>query len=124
MKNERQSVNAKGKMICYDSFKMQNYLLPSDRISILEQKWIFKCRTNDINIKGNNRWKYQDISCVSCGLQPETQKHLIECVILLGKNEKVTYIPKYEDIFTEDADEQSYIARIIKENFHIRERYL
>ena len=124
IKNERKSVNAKGKMINYDSFKMQNYLLPSDRISILEQKWVFKCRTDDIDIKGNNRWKYEDISCVSCQLHPETQKHLIECHTLLGKNEKMTYIPTYADIFKNDVNEQSYIARIMKENFHIREKYL
>ena len=46
---------------------MEDYFLPSEgQITIEEKKWIFKCRTDDIDIKGNNRWKYDDISCISC----------------------------------------------------------
>ena len=53
IKNGRKSENAKGKILHYECLKMQNYLLPSNLISIEEQKWIFKCRTDDINIKAN-----------------------------------------------------------------------
>ena len=36
------------------------------------------------------------------------QKHLLSCKYLLGKNEIVTYIPDYQDLFLEDIDEQVY----------------
>ena len=51
----------------YDEYKMAEYLKNTEEdISIEEQKWIFKCRVEYINIKGNQRWKYEDISCPSC----------------------------------------------------------
>ena len=78
---------------------------------------------DDVNIKGNNRWKYQDISCISCKDKNtiETQRHLLYCVKLLGKNKLLTYMPSYEDLFEDDYSEQVYISNIIRENFMIRD---
>ena len=45
------------------------------------------------------------------------QKHLLSCKYLLGKNEIVTYIPDYQDLFSEDIDAQVYTSRILKENY-------
>ena len=66
-KGKRTSVNAKGKQIIYNNFTMADYLCPSDEeISIEEKIWLFKCRVEDINVKGNHRWKHKDLSCFSC----------------------------------------------------------
>ena len=48
-----------------------------------------------------------------------TQKYLFERQFLIGKNEILTYIPKYEDIFIGDIEEQIYASRILKENFRV-----
>ena len=45
------------------------------------------------------------------------QKHLLSCKYLLGKNEIVTHIPDYQDLFLEDIDAQVYTSRILKENY-------
>ena len=119
-KKKRTSDHAKGRLIHYNEFKIQDYFLPSEGlIPIIDKKWIFKCRVDDVNVKGNNRWKYDNISCVSCNI-PETQKHVLECMQLLGKNEKLTYIPTYEELFNDDTHGQAYIAMIIRENVNIR----
>ena len=47
------------------------------------------------------------------------QKHLFECNFLMGKKEILTYIPKYEDIFVGEIEEQIYSSRILKENFRL-----
>ena len=78
-KNSRTSENAKGKLIIYEDFRMAEYLSPNtEQISIEERKWIFRCRVDDIDIKGNRRWQYEDISCSSCKMNiEETQFHLL-----------------------------------------------
>ena len=121
-KGKRTSDNAKGKPIIYHEFAMVDYLCPSDEeIAIEEKIWLFKCRVEDINVKGNHRWKHIDLSCFSCkkGII-ETQTHILYCEILLGKNENVTFIPEYEELYSEDLGEQVYVSRLLKENFESR----
>ena len=42
--------------------------------------------------------------------------YALECKELLSNSEIVTYIPSYQDIYSNDEDEQVYIARIIQDN--------
>ena len=48
-----------------------------------------------------------------------TQKHLIECKYLLGRNQLVKNAPIYEDIYQEDIEKQINISRIMKNNLSI-----
>ena len=123
-KEERKSENAKGKLLKYTRFDMAEYLNPIDGedFNIKERKWLFRCRVDDIEVKGNRRWFYQDISCTSCQKNViETQFHLLFCEGLLGKNELVTYIPNYQDLYNGTPNEQIYTSRILKENIKIRD---
>ena len=84
-KDSRKSENAKAKNIKYTQLKMADYLT-SDNIdaTIEEKRWMFQCRVEDIDIKGNKRWKYEDISCKSCKTQTdETQIHILFCKYLM-----------------------------------------
>ena len=101
---------------------MAEYLCPQEKnISIEEQKWLFKCRVEDMNIKGNARWKYQDIACLSCNKNiDETQSHILHCSELIGKNKNITYIPSYNELYTGDILEQVYVSKILLENFNRR----
>ena len=81
---------------------------------------MFRCRVEDIDIKGNHRWKYPNAFCFSCKKNMvETQNHLLVCEYLLGKNEKFTYIPDYDELYNGNLEEQIYLIRILKENFKI-----
>ena len=90
-------------------------------MSIEEQKWLFKCKVEDMDIKGNNRWKYQDISCSSCQRNiDETQYHILNCKFLMGKNENLTYSPEYEELYNGDIKEQLYVSKLLRENVNRR----
>ena len=123
MKNDRKSDNAKGKILEYENFCMPDYLCPTEEdITIEERKHLFKCRVDDLNVKGNQRWKHQDISCLSCKKQEdETQCHLLFCKDLIGKNSLVTYIPDYKELYYGDINEQIYVSRLLKENLRLRD---
>ena len=120
-KENRKSEHSKGKLLEYNYFEMAEYLCPQEEnISIEEQKWLFKCRVEDMNIKGNNRWKYQ-ISCLSCNKNiDETQSHILHCSELIGKNKNIIYIPSYNELYTGDILEQVYVSNILLENFNRR----
>ena len=45
-----------------------------------------------------------------------TTKHVLECQVLLGQNEIVTYLPLYKDLYGNDKNEQVYIARVFRDN--------
>ena len=62
-KQSRQSERAKGKLNKYSEFQLPEYLCPNNQdLTTEEQKWLFKCRVDDVNVKGNHSWKYPDIS--------------------------------------------------------------
>ena len=117
-KAERISENAKGKLLIYTDLYKSEYLTPTDNdISIEDRKWLFKCRLEDVDIP--KKWNNDNIICRHCPNIELNQKHLFECNFLMGKNEILTYIPKYEDIFVGDIEEQIYASRILKENFRV-----
>ena len=78
IKDNRKSENAKGRLIQYHSFEMAEYLCPTDEdVSIKERKYLIKYRVDDLNVKGNQSWKYQDSSCLSCkNKENKAQSHI------------------------------------------------
>ena len=125
-KLSRKSEHARGRNIKYEDLNIQEYLTETESVmSCEEKKWLFKCRTDDIDLKANFKWKYEQHCCISCKENIyETNEHLVLCQKLMGKNELVSYIPDYKDLFGNDIDEQIYISRILKENFRIRKHFL
>ena len=116
-KASRTSVHAKGKAIEYSDLSMAEYLSPSELdISIDDKKWLFKCRTEDIDLSSNRRWMKEDMKCSNCKNIEMDQRHLLECTFLLGKNKIVTYIPEYNDIYQGNIEEMVYTSRILREN--------
>ena len=101
---------------------MADYLRPNEEdMTIDEQKWLIKCRTEDVDAKANHRWKYNDVFCSACMKNEiETQGHILFCDYLLGKNENVSYIPDYEELYHGELKEQIYVSRLLKENFDNR----
>ena len=79
---------------------------------------MFQCRVEDIDFKGNKRWKYEDTSCKSCNTQEvETQIHILFCTNWMGSNELLTYIPDYQELYEGDLEGQNYVARLLRDNF-------
>ena len=59
---------------------------------------------------------HQNTLCQGCKSQEATTQHILECSEIIGRNEIITYIPRYQDLYGEDEDEQVYLARIITDN--------
>ena len=102
----------------YEKFEMQRYLSTDDEnISNYDRKVIFQLRTRMFwGAKTNFRKMHNNLMCDACSIHECTQKHLLECNKLIGGNQLVTYLPRYEDIFECDEDEQCYIGRIMNDN--------
>ena len=70
-----------------------------------EKQYIFQCRMNDIDVKANRSWKYQDLTFKSCITnKTETQEHILLCNALLKINTKLTYLPQYSDLYSRKCD--------------------
>ena len=103
---------------------MADFLMPSEEnISNEVARFIAKIQCNmveecPVNFKRSNTNMIYNI----CNKSELNQKHLLSCEKLLEKNEKVTYIPDYEEIFSKNLNEQVYVAKIMLENIKIKER--
>ena len=99
---------------------MQPYL----KATVKERQFLFQCRVNDIDLRTNRTWKYQETYCSSCKNenQPETGAHILECKVLNDKNDKISYIPVFSDLYSEQIEDQIYTSSIIAENIKIREK--
>ena len=76
---------------------------------------------SNVNVKANHRWKHDNIMFSSCmKTEIETQKHILFCDSLLGKNENISYLPDYEELYNGDLKEQIYVSRLLRENFNNR----
>ena len=103
---------------------MQSYLKSNDlNMSVRERQFLFQCRVNDIDLRTNRTWKYEETYCISCKdkNKPETGAHILECKVLNDKNDKISYIPVFNDLYSEEIEEQIYASTIIGENMKIRE---
>ena len=116
-KESRNSERAKGKLLEYNELIMSEYLSSNEsELSIDERKWLLKCRIEDIDINTNRKWNNEESNCTQCPNTLMNQKHLLECKYLMGKNEIISFIPTYEDLFKGELEEQIYISRLLKEN--------
>ena len=116
--DKRNTRNGKGMQMCYQKLEIQNYLSSEDiDITNHERKLIFQLRTSmNFKIKSHFRRMHESVLCEGCHLEESNTKHTLQCNILLGRNELVSYIPDIEDLYGDDEDEQVYIARLIKDN--------
>ena len=113
--------------IQYKNLDLAEYLKANEsHFSVKERQFLFKCRVNDIDAKANRSWKYLDTYCIACNDQTtiKTGRHVLECEVLIKKNEILIYISAYTELFSEDIEEQIYASRMINENMKIRKEYM
>ena len=66
----------KTSLLSYETFKTQNYL---KKLYPNQSKVIFKCRSQTLDLKSHNTYKYTDLVCRRCGIEEETIEHIINC---------------------------------------------
>ena len=89
--------------------------------TVKEKTNLFLCRMNDLDIKENRTWKYEHMICRTCNdpVQTETQQHVLTCQSLVNRNDKISYIPEYTDLYSENIEEQMYTSMILCENLRL-----
>ena len=80
--------HSKVNMIKHNVIKIQKYLQPNQaKMSKDEAQLIFRLRCRVTETKNNLKRKYTSLECRACGLEIETQEHIIICKELNGKEE-------------------------------------
>ena len=76
---------------------------------------------NDLDVKANRTWKYENLICCSCNIQNqiETQEHVLCCNSLVNRNMKITYLPTYRDLYSDDIEQQMYTSMVLCENVRL-----
>ena len=106
---------------------MAQYLKPNgENLSVQERQFLFQCRVNDIDARANRTWKYRETFCVACKDKSieETGIHILQCNELVSRNDEISYIPEYNDLYSSDIQEQIYTSRMMYRNMQIRSEYL
>ena len=96
-----------------------NFVCSSDPTSpCFKRKFLTAYRTTDLktNFKGMNDF----LECSACGLEEESQKHILECSVLLSLNEESEETPKYENLFEGEINDQMKIAKLFIKNMEIK----
>ena len=110
---------SKGKLLKYDKLKIQEYLAPGV-CNIKVAKLIVKARTETLDIKTQQRWRYDDGICAGCGIAEETGDELLNCKAL---NENMKQI-KYEWFYSEKEQEILEAAIRLKNAMKKREKLI
>ena len=82
---------------------------------------LFKFRTRTFMVKNNfrNNYKNTDIMCPLCGINDDTQEHIMKCYKIIKKYEG-TITCKYNDIFSTDTKTLLQVAKTLKVMTQIR----
>ena len=99
----------KGKNIEYKSFKMSEYLLPNEELSIEQQRYMFEIRNEMTNIKSNFCSEKENIATCVCG-KKENMEHIYYCKSLNRKEPDV----KYEKINGENLKDIDTLQKDLK----------
>ena len=112
--------HSKVKKVEHIGIKIQKYLQPNNsKMTKVEAQIIFKLRCRMTEAKINLKGKYDDWGCSACGLEEESQEHIIKCE-QLNRNKEVEEVD-YEKIYNGTVAEKLKIAYRFKENYDLLE---
>ena len=111
-----QQTHSKAKPIQYEKFSLQNYLKADNKLTTKEKSFTFAVRTRMLELKANFKRGKNDLNCCLCNKHEENQQMLLKCSALNSDHEST---PPYSDLYSEDADNVSRIAMIIKKKFEM-----
>ena len=112
--NERKS--SKTSRLKHTSMQIKNYLKPNNIIKNKEEaQLIFKSRSRMLDVKCNMKGNYLDLSCGICGIEDETQEHILRCITATN-----TEHIDYDMLFQSNIKDQLKVANQLIENINIK----
>ena len=120
----QQASHSKAKPLKYSKLQLQPYLRPGVvDLTIKEKAFIFEARSRMMDIRDNFKNGKSDLMCRACNVEVEDQPHLLQCTKLVENGEITQQIPKYPDLFGEDADKIAAVSRILQRKFNLLKSY-
>ena len=99
-----------------------DYIL-SPLFSTKEKELLFKLRSKTLEVKQNFSGQYGSPWCISCGLFPETQSHLLQCPEIVVKLKTINkkWSELNENMIYGNIEEKQLIISIYSEVLQVRE---
>ena len=107
---DEQTQHSKISNICYQNFKMQEYLR-THKMNNHEVSLLFSLRSRSAKMFRANFPFYSDQNCQFCETEEDTQEHILKCEVIYPTNTRNSSI-EYGDIFSEDVDRQAAITQL------------
>lgn len=112
-------IKKKGETLIFKDLEMQEYL-KSQRLNTSEAKFLFKIRSEMLQVKCNFKHMYLNrqhgLSCSVCLSEPETMKHVATCPEL-----NKTLSVDYEDLFSLNDETVAKAVKSYREIWRLRE---
>ena len=112
--------HSKVKNLLHENIQMQKYLKPNTcKMNKEDGQLIFKLRCKVTNLKMNFKGMYDDFECSACGIEEETQEHVMNSKKL--NENKLRKMLNMKKISNGTVYEKLEVAKKFKENFDILE---
>ena len=82
--NNMKKTHSKSEYLNCSELELAKYL-EDPSFNTKQKQLLFKLRSRTLDVKANFRGQNSDIMCISCGLFPETQSHLLQCPQLVSR---------------------------------------
>ena len=95
--------------------------LQEEEFLIKEKQHLFQCRMEDLDVKANRNWQFEKLICRSCNdpTKVETQQHILVGTALVNRNMKISYLPSYQDLYSDHVEDRMYTSMILGENIRL-----
>ena len=77
-----------------------------------------------LDVRGNYGNHHDDTQCPVCGDDEDTQQHLLVCEQLCERDEIVSTLPDYNDLFGSNLDDRIRVSRILMSKFEKRKNLM
>ena len=114
---QENSSKEKTKHIQFEHLQMSQYLWDNESRDLSQT--IFKIRSQTLDIKEWQPWKYHDNLCVNCETYSETMDHFVNCKAY-GHETEISWI----EIFEDNVSRQKEIGRFVKYRHEMRQEIL
>ena len=101
--------------IQYKNLTIQEYLLGGNKNTSVA-KFIFKARSQTLDIKMQKKWKYEDKLCIGCNTKEETGEEILSC-IHFGKEQSL----KYDMFYSESSSDMIKVANCMIKKLKMRQ---
>ena len=114
--------------IKYDNLEIQEYLLDGNQ-NIKLAKLIFKTRSMTLDLKMQKKWRYEDTTCIGCGVNNETGEEILSCSGYSSSNDDNGEQPAMYSIFYDGKTSEIFklakrLMERLKERDKLKERML